>query len=36
MTILHEGLVVARGSTEEVRGEGRDLESAFLALVEAQ
>jgi len=36
MTILHEGLVVASGSTEEVRGEGRDLESAFLALVEAQ
>jgi sodium transport system ATP-binding protein len=36
MTILHEGLVVASGSTEEVRGRGRDLESAFLALVEAQ
>jgi sodium transport system ATP-binding protein len=35
MTILHQGLVVASGSTEEVRGPGRDLEGAFLALVEA-
>ena len=35
MTILHQGLVVASGPTEEVRGSGRDLESAFLALVEA-
>ncbi|MEP6752050.1 MAG: ATP-binding cassette domain-containing protein [Candidatus Dormiibacterota bacterium] len=34
MTILHQGLVVAAGPTEEVRGDKRDLESAFLALVE--
>jgi sodium transport system ATP-binding protein len=35
MTILHQGLVVASGTTDEVRGARRDLESAFLALVEA-
>ncbi len=35
MTILHKGLVVAGGPTDEVRGDQRDLESAFLALVEA-
>ena len=35
MTILHHGLVVAAGRTDEVRGGQRDLESAFLALVEA-
>jgi sodium transport system ATP-binding protein len=35
MTILHEGRVVGSGPTEEVRGDKRDLESAFLALVEA-
>jgi sodium transport system ATP-binding protein len=35
MTILHHGLVVAGGPTDEVRGNQRDLESAFLALVEA-
>ena len=35
MTILHHGLVVAGGPTDEVRGDKRDLESAFLALVEA-
>jgi sodium transport system ATP-binding protein len=35
MTILHQGLVVAGGPTDEVRGDQRDLESAFLALVEA-
>jgi sodium transport system ATP-binding protein len=35
MTILHHGLVVAGGPTDEVRGGQRDLESAFLALVEA-
>jgi sodium transport system ATP-binding protein len=35
MTILHHGLVVAGGPTGEVRGDKRDLESAFLALVEA-
>jgi sodium transport system ATP-binding protein len=34
MTILHEGLVVASGSTAEVRGAHRDLEDAFLELVE--
>ena len=36
MAILHHGLVVASGPTEAVRGPGRDLESAFLALVEAR
>ena len=32
--ILHQGRVVAGGTTAEVRGEHRDLEDAFLALVE--
>lgn len=35
VTILHQGLVVASGPTTEVRGNHRDLEDAFLALVEA-
>jgi sodium transport system ATP-binding protein len=35
MTILHRGAVVAGGPTDEVRGGKRDLETAFLALVEA-
>jgi sodium transport system ATP-binding protein len=34
VTILHEGLVVASGSTAEVRAAHRDLEDAFLELVE--
>jgi sodium transport system ATP-binding protein len=34
MTILHEGTVVATGPTAEVRGAHRDLEDAFLELVE--
>jgi sodium transport system ATP-binding protein len=34
VTILHEGSVVATGSTAEVRGSHRDLEDAFLELVE--
>jgi sodium transport system ATP-binding protein len=33
VTILHEGNVVATGSTSEVRGSHRDLEDAFLELV---
>ena len=33
VTILHEGSVVATGSTAEVRGRHRDLEDAFLELV---
>jgi sodium transport system ATP-binding protein len=33
VTILHEGSVVATGSTAEVRGAHRDLEDAFLELV---
>ena len=33
VTILHEGRVVATGSTAEVRGTHRDLEDAFLELV---
>jgi sodium transport system ATP-binding protein len=33
ITILHEGSVVATGSTAEVRGTHRDLEDAFLELV---
>lgn len=33
VTILHEGSVVATGSTAEVRGMHRDLEDAFLELV---
>ncbi len=36
ITILHEGMVVASGSTAEVRGTRRDLEDAFLELVEAR
>jgi sodium transport system ATP-binding protein len=35
VTIIHQGRVVDSGSVDEVRGERRDLESAFLALVEA-
>ena len=35
ITIIHQGRVVASGPTAEVRGEHRDLEDAFLALVEA-
>jgi sodium transport system ATP-binding protein len=34
VTILHEGSVVATGPTTEVRGAHRDLEDAFLELVE--
>jgi ABC-type Na+ transport system ATPase subunit NatA len=34
VTILHEGSVVATGPTAEVRGVHRDLEDAFLELVE--
>jgi sodium transport system ATP-binding protein len=34
ITILHEGSVVATGPTSEVRGAHRDLEDAFLELVE--
>jgi sodium transport system ATP-binding protein len=34
VTILHEGSVVATGSTADVRGAHRDLEDAFLELVE--
>jgi sodium transport system ATP-binding protein len=34
VTILHEGTVVATGPTAEVRGAHRDLEDAFLELVE--
>jgi sodium transport system ATP-binding protein len=33
VTILHEGSVVATGTTAEVRGSHRDLEDAFLELV---
>jgi sodium transport system ATP-binding protein len=33
ITILHEGELVASGSTAEVRGDHRDLEDAFLDLV---
>ena len=33
MTILHEGQVVASGTTAEVKGDRRDLEDAFLELV---
>ena len=36
VTILHEGSVVATGPTAEVRGAHRDLEDAFLELVEAR
>ena len=35
VTILHQGQVVASGPTAEVRGEHRDLEDSFLALVGA-
>jgi sodium transport system ATP-binding protein len=35
ITIIHQGRIVASGPTDEVRGDKRDLESAFLALVEA-
>ena len=35
VTIIHEGRVVAGGRTAEVRAAHRDLEDAFLALVEA-
>jgi len=35
ITIIHQGRVVANGKTEEVRGKYRDLEDAFLSLVEA-
>jgi sodium transport system ATP-binding protein len=35
VTIIHHGLVVASGSTGEVRGAYSDLEDSFLALVEA-
>jgi sodium transport system ATP-binding protein len=34
ITIIHQGRVVASGPTAEVRGEHRDLEDSFLALVE--
>ncbi len=34
VTILHEGRIVATGPTAEVRGAHRDLEDAFLELVE--
>ena len=34
VTILHEGSVVATGPTADVRGAHRDLEDAFLELVE--
>jgi sodium transport system ATP-binding protein len=33
MTILHEGQVVASGTTAEVKGDRRDLEDAFLEIV---
>ncbi len=36
VTILHEGSVVATGTTAEVKGAHRDLEDAFLKLVEAR
>jgi sodium transport system ATP-binding protein len=36
ITIIHQGRVVASGRTAEVRGDHRDLEDAFLALVEAR
>jgi sodium transport system ATP-binding protein len=35
VTIIHHGRIVASGSTIEVRGDKSDLETAFLALVEA-
>ena len=36
LTIIHEGRVVAGGTTAEVRGTHQDLEDAFLDLVEAK
>ncbi len=36
LTILHEGSVVASGTTAEVRGSHRELEDAFLDLMEAR
>jgi sodium transport system ATP-binding protein len=36
VTIIHQGRVVASGRTDEVRGDRRDLEDAFLALVETK
>jgi sodium transport system ATP-binding protein len=35
VTIIHQGRVVASGTTEEVRGSHQDLEDSFLSLVEA-
>ncbi len=35
VTIIHQGRVVASGTTEEVRGKHQDLEDSFLSLVEA-
>ena len=35
VTIIHEGRIVAGGQTAQVRGAHKDLEDAFLALVEA-
>jgi sodium transport system ATP-binding protein len=35
VTIIHKGVVVASGTPAEVRGDRRDLEDAFLELVEA-
>jgi sodium transport system ATP-binding protein len=35
VTIIHEGRVVAGGSTAEVRGGFHDLEDAFMSRVEA-
>ncbi|HEY0830232.1 MAG TPA: ATP-binding cassette domain-containing protein [Candidatus Dormibacteraeota bacterium] len=35
VTIIHQGRVVASGSTAEVRGDHHDLEDSFLALVES-
>jgi sodium transport system ATP-binding protein len=35
VTILHEGLVVASGTTADVKGSHQDLEDAFLEIVEA-
>jgi sodium transport system ATP-binding protein len=35
VTIIHQGRVVASGTTAEVRGSHQDLEDSFLALVEA-
>jgi sodium transport system ATP-binding protein len=35
VTIIHQGQVVAGGPTANVRGQYRDLEDSFMALVEA-